>query len=104
MSCTLSPFSITDAQRMASDLQIGRIQENTAQETFSEGLQNLKGRIEDRLEVLLLESGYAPSNLVAAMRHALLGGGKRFRPVLFILTASQGDHQEAAVDIGCALE
>ncbi len=104
MSSTLSPFYITEAEWVESDLQAGWMQKNTSHETFSTAIQTLKARVEERLDILLLESGYAPPNLVAAMRHALLGGGKRFRPVLFVLTVSQGDRQEAAIDIGCALE
>ena len=37
---------------------------------------------ERELEHLLDTLGEAPPRLVAAMRHACLGGGKRFRPLL----------------------
>jgi farnesyl diphosphate synthase len=47
----------------------------------------------------------APERLVAAMRHATLGGGKRLRPFLVIETAAVLDvPAEAAVDAGAALE
>lgn len=46
-----------------------------------------------------------PDRLAAAMRHACLGGGKRFRPFLLMESASLfGIPPEAAVDAGCAIE
>ncbi|MFN7024491.1 MAG: polyprenyl synthetase family protein [Pseudorhizobium sp.] len=80
------------------------MQNNPSHEAFRLRIQDLRRQVEDRLEVLLEDGGDAPPHLLAAMKHALLGGGKRFRPLLFILTVPQGDHQEAALDIGCALE
>jgi geranylgeranyl diphosphate synthase, type II len=64
----------------------------------------LRSRIEDRLQSLLDTEEYAPPNLLAAMRHALLGGGKRFRPLIFVMTANPRDCLDAAIDIGCAVE
>jgi len=104
MSCTLSQLSVICGDTLEPALQISWMQNNTSQEPFRLRIQNLKTRVEDRLESLLESGGYTPPNLLAAMRHALLGGGKRFRPLLFILTVPQGDHQEAALDIGCAIE
>jgi farnesyl diphosphate synthase len=47
----------------------------------------------------------APARLVAAMRHAVLGGGKRLRPFLLIETARLlGGDAEAAVKAGAAIE
>jgi farnesyl diphosphate synthase len=47
----------------------------------------------------------APERLVAAMRHAALGGGKRLRPFLVIETAGLFDvGPEAAVDAAAAIE
>ncbi len=49
--------------------------------------------------------GLAPDRLVAAMRHAVLGGGKRFRPFLVIESAALfGIEAEAAVDVAAAIE
>lgn len=46
-----------------------------------------------------------PDRLAAAMRHACLGGGKRFRPFLLMESASLfGIEAEAAVDAACAIE
>jgi len=46
-----------------------------------------------------------PQRLVAAMRHAVLGGGKRLRPFLVVESAGLFDApREAALLAGCALE
>lgn len=46
-----------------------------------------------------------PANLVEAMWHGALGGGKRLRPFLLIQTAALfGVKPEAALDAACALE
>lgn len=104
MSCTRSQLSVICGDTLEPAPQISWMQKNTSHEAFRLRIQNLKRQVENRLEFLLEDGAVAPPNLVAAMRHALLGGGKRFRPLLFILTVPQGDHQEAALDIGCALE
>jgi farnesyl diphosphate synthase len=62
---------------------------------------------EHRLTALLdaAEMSGTPGRLIAAMRHACLGGGKRFRPFLLIESASLfGLAPHAAVDAACALE
>ncbi len=49
--------------------------------------------------------GQGPDRLVAAMRHAVLGGGKRFRPFLVIEGAALfGLDSEAALDVAASLE
>jgi farnesyl diphosphate synthase len=46
-----------------------------------------------------------PHHLLAAMRHGTLNGGKRLRPFLVIESAALfGDHRQAAMRIGAALE
>ena len=46
-----------------------------------------------------------PKRLVAAMRHAALGGGKRLRPFLLVESAALfGAPRESALLAGCALE
>jgi farnesyl diphosphate synthase len=46
-----------------------------------------------------------PQRLLAAMRHAALGGGKRLRPFLAVETAALfGARREGALLAGCALE
>jgi geranylgeranyl diphosphate synthase type II len=67
-------------------------------------IRDLKSSIEERLETLLEAEDYAPPNLLAAMRHALLGGGKRFRPLIFVMTVNRNECLDAAIDIGCAVE
>ncbi|HEV7436884.1 MAG TPA: polyprenyl synthetase family protein [Pseudorhizobium sp.] len=80
------------------------MQKNSPQDSLRLTLADLKARIDDRLQFLLESGGYAPPNLIAAMRHALLGGGKRFRPLLFVLTVRRRDQLQASIDIGCAIE
>jgi farnesyl diphosphate synthase len=46
-----------------------------------------------------------PANLLEAMRHGTLNGGKRLRPFLVIESAALfGDHRQAAMRVGAALE
>ncbi len=46
-----------------------------------------------------------PANLLAAMRHGVLNGGKRLRPFLVIETARLlGGNEDAALRVGAALE
>lgn len=46
-----------------------------------------------------------PEQLLAAMRHAVLNGGKRLRPFLVVESARLfGGHDEAALRVGAALE
>jgi farnesyl diphosphate synthase len=46
-----------------------------------------------------------PERLLAAMRHAVLGGGKRLRPFLLVETAALfGASRDGALLAGCALE
>jgi farnesyl diphosphate synthase len=63
-------------------------------------------RVEARLEAILEDQAAAtPERLMSAMRHAVLGGGKRFRPFLVLETAELlGAPAEAACDVAAALE
>jgi geranylgeranyl pyrophosphate synthase len=62
-----------------------------------------RARIEPRLERLLV--GGAPS-LLAAMRYAVLNGGKRVRPMVCLWSHAlfAGDEDEAILDAACGLE
>lgn len=61
--------------------------------------------VEARLEAILAEASGAPERLVAAMRHATLGGGKRFRPFLVVEAARiAGGAAGPALDVAAALE
>lgn len=76
--------------------------------TFAQKLDQAAQATERRLAELLDEM--APQDatsprLVDAMRHALLGGGKRFRPFLVLESARLfGLANEAALETACALE
>jgi farnesyl diphosphate synthase len=74
---------------------------------LSQRLEFAAWLVERRLAAVLDEAARAgtPERLVAAMRHATLGGGKRMRPFLVIETAALLDvPAEAAVDAAAALE
>lgn len=59
----------------------------------------------DRALGELAAEGRAPGRLLEATRHALLGGGKRFRPFLVIETAALcGGPQDAAVAVAAGFE
>ncbi|HEX5958835.1 MAG TPA: farnesyl diphosphate synthase [Hyphomicrobiaceae bacterium] len=75
--------------------------------SFSQRLEFAAWLIERRLSTILDRSARAgtPERLVAAMRHATLGGGKRLRPFLVIETAGLFNvAAEAAVDAAASLE
>ena len=74
--------------------------------TFVQRLGAAAGQIEQRLAELLAECGPDKgSRLGAAMNHALLGGGKRFRPFLVIESAALfGVEAVAAHDAAAAFE
>ena len=61
--------------------------------------------LEARLDELVALSGREGDRVTAAMRYALLGGGKRLRPRMLISTAvSLGAEREPALDPACAVE
>jgi farnesyl diphosphate synthase len=61
--------------------------------------------VEERLERILPGPPTAPARLARAMRHAVLGGGKRFRPFLVLETAALfGMETAAALPAACAVE
>ncbi len=75
--------------------------------TFAHWLDDDARRVNGRLLALLSlpEAGRAPGRLLAAMRHAVLGGGKRLRPFLVIESAAMfGLPREEAVDCAAAFE
>lgn len=74
---------------------------------FDERLGHIAALVEKRLAALLADGalGATPPVLAAAMRHAVLGGGKRFRPFLVVEGARVlGLPDAAAVDVACAVE
>jgi len=104
MSGTQVRKSITfdPASKQTADTQW--LQAFVGDEHVGKTIGQLRSRIENRLQFLLETEEYAPPNLLSAMSHALLGGGKRFRPLIFVMTVNRGDCLNASIDIGCALE
>lgn len=77
-----------------------------SQETFIEWSRQRQLRIEQVLERLLPSPALVPSRLHEAMRYAVLGGGKRIRPLLVYAAAEltegaieQADNRAAAVEL-----
>src|SRR5262245_26349711 len=74
---------------------------------FNQRLELAARLTEGRLAALIDTTARAgaPDRLVAAMRHAALGGGKRLRPFLVIEAASLFDVATAdATDVAAAIE
>lgn len=68
-------------------------------------MEPLRGAVEARLEQLLPLAEERPQNLHVAMRYAVLGGGKRFRPLLCLASCeSVGGDSRDALDAACAIE
>jgi farnesyl diphosphate synthase len=77
---------------------------------FTDRLATVAGEAERLLESLLDQAALPgeiarPPLLIAAMRHAVLGGGKRLRPFLVVESAALlGAERNGALLAGCALE
>jgi len=72
---------------------------------FQELLTREKEIIEKELEQLLPPSDAWPERLHRAMRHAVLGGGKRIRPILArLVTRALGRNPDAITSAACGLE
>lgn len=77
---------------------------------FGSRLAAVAGEAEGLLERLLDDAPLAgetarPPRLIAAMQHAVLGGGKRLRPFLVVETSALfGADRTGALMAGCALE
>lgn len=74
---------------------------------FEDRLKTAAADVEQRLVQILADAafGASPERLAAAMRHAVLGGGKRFRPFLVLEAAALlGGTRAAALDVAAALE
>jgi len=59
-------------------------------------------RVEATLETVLPAAGAEPAHLHAAMRHAVLGGGKRLRPMLVYAAGTATGADEAMLDAPAA--
>src|ERR687885_2233695 len=77
---------------------------------FMIALSAVAASIEEMLDQLLSEEARPgeigrPQRLMAAMRHAVLGGGKRLRPFLAVETARMlGQEGEGPLRAGAAIE
>jgi len=72
---------------------------------FLSTVERLRAGVERRLAELLPAEGQSPTGLTGAARYALLSPGKRFRPILTLLTAIDfGAAEGAALDAACAYE
>ena len=73
--------------------------------TFESRLSAARERVEADLSRRLSGDGGVPARLKQAMQHAVLGGGKRFRPFLVMESAALFDADlNAAVTVASALE
>ncbi|MFO1172909.1 MAG: farnesyl diphosphate synthase [Hyphomicrobiaceae bacterium] len=74
--------------------------------SFETHLTASQQHIESHLARLIADLGpEVPTRLASAMRHGVLGGGKRFRPFLTIATAKLfGQPAAAALDAGASVE
>lgn len=83
---------------------MGLIAMGTAAE-FTSRLTAAQTAVEMRLADILAADAAVPARLVDAMRHAVLGGGKRLRPLLVLETARLFEaDSNAALDVAAALE
>ncbi|HKZ52928.1 MAG TPA: farnesyl diphosphate synthase, partial [Candidatus Acidoferrales bacterium] len=68
-------------------------------------LEKHRARLEKRLERLLPREDTPPETLHRSMHYAVLGGGKRIRPILCLETAAALSDRTAGVeDLACAIE
>ncbi|WP_152049312.1 polyprenyl synthetase family protein [Tautonia marina] len=73
-------------------------------------LVETRRRVDEALDRYLPEDpatsdAECPSRLLLAMRHSLLGGGKRLRPILALMAAEAvGGDPDRAMPVACALE
>ena len=72
---------------------------------FKKQFQRKRGQVNKYLDQCLPSAGTFPGPIYQAMRYSLLAGGKRFRPILTILTAELlGGRMSEAMPVAAALE
>lgn len=72
---------------------------------LAQAIQDIGNDVAALFDILLPVPGDPRARLVEAMRYALLGGGKRLRPLLVTATAAlYGADRSAALRVGCAIE
>jgi farnesyl diphosphate synthase len=70
-----------------------------------EALARIAGDVDAAFDAMLPVPSDPRARLVEAMRYAVIGGGKRLRPLLLSATAAMhGVDRDAAVRAGCAIE
>ena len=76
-----------------------------ADNLIGRALQLIQIEIDDAFDAFLPVPDDSRARLVEAMRHAVIGGGKRVRPFLLVATAEMyGVSRAAAMWAGCAVE
>jgi farnesyl diphosphate synthase len=76
-----------------------------ADDALGRGLQRIQQEVDEAFDAFLPIPDDPRRRLVEAMRHAVIGGGKRVRPLLLVTTAEMyGASRSAAVRAGCAIE
>jgi len=69
------------------------------------GLARIQAEVDEAFDALLPVPDDPRSRLVQAMRHAVIGGGKRVRPMLLITVAEMFNaDRDAAIRAACAIE
>lgn len=72
---------------------------------FETETADIRWRIERRLDALVPDCADSPYQLQQAIRYSLLGGGKRIRPLVTVMTAiNLGGEERLALDPACAIE
>ena len=76
-----------------------------AGDILGRGLQRIQREVDEAFDAFLPLPGDSRDRLIAAMRHAVIGGGKRVRPLLLVTVAEMyGAARPAALRAGCAIE
>ena len=76
-----------------------------ADDILGRGLQRIQREVDETFDSLLPVPGDSRDRLIHAMRHAVIGGGKRVRPLLLVSVGGMyGVSRNAAVRAGCAIE
>jgi geranylgeranyl diphosphate synthase type II len=76
------------------------------EQVFTSAMQRSRDEVEARLKTLLSAQEEGTDQLRDALRYAVLGGGKRLRPILCLWTHDNlgGKSRDACLDAACALE
>ncbi|TWI61126.1 geranylgeranyl diphosphate synthase type II [Pseudoduganella lurida] len=84
---------------------LGEAGHETASDPSVHGIEAMRQALDQRIEHLLAADGDRHDRLASAMRAAVLGSGKRMRPLLLMLVAADLNCKSPAViDVACAVE